>query len=165
MGSEMCIRDRLEGIQGTSVSFSDAARISQSVQDMVGDGSIDTCSIVFNRFVSAISQEVTFLSLVPAEVGDTEEADANTGTAVLTEYEPDEASVLTDLLPRALSTQIFAAILESSASELAARMTAMDNATRNAGDLIDRLTMQYNRTRQAAITTELIEIISGAEAL
>ena len=157
--------DTLEGIQGTSVSFSDAARISQSVQDMVGDGSIDTCSIVFNRFVSAISQEVTFLSLVPAEVGDTEEADANTGTAVLTEYEPDEASVLTDLLPRALSTQIFAAILESSASELAARMTAMDNATRNAGDLIDRLTMQYNRTRQAAITTELIEIISGAEAL
>ena len=84
---------------------------------------------------------------------------------MLTEYEPDEASVLTDLLPRALSTQIFAAILESSASELAARMTAMDNATRNAGDLIDRLTMQYNRTRQAAITTELIEIISGAEAL
>jgi F-type H+-transporting ATPase subunit gamma len=81
------------------------------------------------------------------------------------EYEPDEATVLEDLLPRNLSTQIYAAILESSASELAARMTAMDNATRNAGDLIDRLTMVYNRSRQAAITTELIEIISGAEAL
>ncbi|MEK9860125.1 MAG: F0F1 ATP synthase subunit gamma, partial [Alphaproteobacteria bacterium] len=87
------------------------------------------------------------------------------GAIAPNEYEPDENAVLSDLLPRALTTQIYASILESSASELAARMTAMDNATRNAGDLIDRLTMEYNRTRQAAITTELIEIISGAEAL
>lgn len=157
--------DRLEGIQGTSVSFSDADRISQQIQSMIEDSSIDTCSIVYNKFVSAISQEVTFTSLVPAEVDDVADDDAVRGAVAPNEYEPDEASVLADLLPRALTTQIYAALLESSASELAARMTAMDNATRNAGDLIDRLTMEYNRSRQAAITTELIEIISGAEAL
>jgi F-type H+-transporting ATPase subunit gamma len=108
---------------------------------------------------------VTFTSLVPAEVDDVADDDAVQGAVAPNEYEPDEASVLADLLPRALTTKIYAALLESSASELAARMTAMDNATRNAGDLIDRLTMEYNRSRQAAITTELIEIISGAEAL
>lgn len=156
--------DTLEGIQGTSVSFNDAQVISGRVQDMIEEGSIDTCSIVFNRFVSAITQEVTFSSLVPAEV-DTAEKEETKGALVPNEYEPDETSVLNDLLPRALTTAIYAAILESSASELAARMTAMDNATRNAGDMIDRLSMVYNRTRQAAITTELIEIISGAEAL
>jgi F-type H+-transporting ATPase subunit gamma len=157
--------DRLEGIQGTSVSFSDADRISQQIQSMIEEESIDTCSIVYNKFVSAISQEVTFTSLVPAEVDDVADDDAVQGAVTPNEYEPDEASVLADLLPRALTTKIYAALLESSASELAARMTAMDNATRNAGDLIDRLTMEYNRSRQAAITTELIEIISGAEAL
>jgi len=157
--------DRLEGIQGTSVSFSDADRISQQIQSMIEDSSIDTCSIVYNKFVSAISQEVTFTSLVPAEVEEVAEDDVAQGAVAPNEYEPDEASVLADLLPRALTTKIYAALLESSASELAARMTAMDNATRNAGDLIDRLTMEYNRSRQAAITTELIEIISGAEAL
>ena len=158
--------ETLEGVQGTDVQFSDADQISQRIQSMIDAGEIDTCSIVFNKFVSAITQEVTFRSLVPAEIDETEEDDqAQEGAIVLNEYEPDEASVLSDLLPRALTTQIFASILESSASELAARMTAMDNATRNAGDLIDRLTMEYNRSRQAAITTELIEIISGAEAL
>ncbi|NDA08535.1 MAG: ATP synthase F1 subunit gamma, partial [Alphaproteobacteria bacterium] len=157
--------DRLEGIQGTSVSFSDADRISQQIQSMIEDSSIDTCSIVYNKFVSAISQEVTFTSLVPAEVEEVAEDDVAQGAVAPNEYEPDETSVLADLLPRALTTKIYAALLESSASELAARMTAMDNATRNAGDLIDRLTMEYNRSRQAAITTELIEIISGAEAL
>ena len=156
--------DTLEGIQGTSVSFNDALSISTRIQDMIEDGKVDTCSIIFNRFVSAITQEVTFSSLVPADV-DAAEEDETPGAIVPNEYEPDEASVLNDLLPRALTTAIYAAILESSASELAARMTAMDNATRNAGDMIDRLSMEYNRTRQAAITTELIEIISGAEAL
>lgn len=156
--------DTLEGVQGTSVSFNDALSISTRIQDMIDDGTVDTCSIVFNRFVSAITQEVTFSSLVPADV-DAAGEEETTGAVVPNEYEPDEASVLNDLLPRALTTAIYAAILESSASELAARMTAMDNATRNAGDMIDRLSMEYNRTRQAAITTELIEIISGAEAL
>lgn len=156
--------DTLEGIQGTQVSFNDALTISTRIREMIEDGSVDTCAIVYNKFVSAITQEVTFGSLVPAEVDDST-AEENSGPVAPNEYEPDEASVLNDLLPRALTTAIYAAILESSASELAARMTAMDNATRNAGDLIDRLTMEYNRTRQAAITTELIEIISGAEAL
>ncbi len=158
--------DTLEGIQGTDVQFSDADQISQQIQSMIDDGSVDTCSIVFNKFVSAITQEVTYRSLVPVEIDqDDHAAPVQDGAIAPNEYEPDEASVLSDLLPRALTTQIFASILESSASELAARMTAMDNATRNAGDLIDRLTMEYNRSRQAAITTELIEIISGAEAL
>ena len=156
--------DTLEGIQGTQVSFNDALTISTRIREMIEEGSVDTCAIVYNKFVSAITQEVTFGSLVPAEV-DNSTAEESTGPVAPNEYEPDEASVLNDLLPRALTTAIYAAILESSASELAARMTAMDNATRNAGDLIDRLTMEYNRTRQAAITTELIEIISGAEAL
>jgi len=156
--------DTLEGIQGTQVSFNDALTISTRIREMIEDGSVDTCAIVYNKFVSAITQEVTFGSLVPAEVDDST-AEENSGPVAPNEYEPDEALVLNDLLPRALTTAIYAAILESSASELAARMTAMDNATRNAGDLIDRLTMEYNRTRQAAITTELIEIISGAEAL
>ena len=157
--------DTLEGVQGTAVSFNDVLAISSRIRAMIEDGSVDTCGIVYNRFVSAITQEVTFGALVPVEV----ERSMTSGNANMrvapNEYEPDEASVLNDLLPRALSTAIYAAILESSASELAARMTAMDNATRNAGDLIDRLTMEYNRSRQAAITTELIEIISGAEAL
>ena len=157
--------DKLEGMQGTSVRFSDADKISGRIQELIASGEVDSCSIVFNKFISAITQDVTFRSLVPAEVEDVGSDDEQTGARVLNEYEPSEASVLDDLLPRALTTQIFAALLESSASELAARMTAMDNATRNAGDLIDRLTLEYNRSRQAAITTELIEIISGAEAL
>ena len=157
--------ETLENIQGTAVQFSDADMISQRIQAMLESGEIDTCSIVFNKFVSAIAQDVTFTSLVPAEIDDAEETEDTTTAIAPNEYEPDENAVLSDLLPRALTTQIYASILESSASELAARMTAMDNATRNAGDLIDRLTMEYNRSRQAAITTELIEIISGAEAL
>jgi len=157
--------ETLENIQGTAVQFSDADMISQRIQSLVDSGEVDTCSIVFNKFVSAITQEVTFRSLVPAEIDDAGDAETAEGAIAQNEYEPDENAVLSDLLPRALTTQIYASILESSASELAARMTAMDNATRNAGDLIDRLTMEYNRTRQAAITTELIEIISGAEAL
>ena len=157
--------ETLENVQGTSVQFSDADMISQRIQAMLEAGEIDTCSIVFNKFVSAIAQDVTFTSLVPVEIDNAEETEESEGAIVPNEYEPDENAVLSDLLPRALTTQIYASILESSASELAARMTAMDNATRNAGDLIDRLTMEYNRSRQAAITTELIEIISGAEAL
>ena len=154
-----------EGVQGTAVSFADIDSISDIIIQRLENGDLDRCQIIFNRFVSAITQEVTIDTLIPITIED--EADTGTEDMVSApyEYEPDEATVLEDLLPRNLSTQIYAAVLESSASELAARMTAMDNATRNAGDLIDRLTMVYNRSRQAAITTELIEIISGAEAL
>ena len=119
--------------------------------------------MIYNQFVNAITQKVTHSSLIPAEV-DTSD-DASDVQVSFYDYEPEEGEILAALLPQNLSTQIFSALLESSAAELAARMTAMDNATRNAGDMIDRLTLVYNRTRQANITKELIEIISGAEAL
>ena len=117
--------------------------------------------MIYNKFINAITQEVKLTQLIPAEIGDAGEDEAGANY----DYEPEEDELLASLLPRIISTQIYSALLESSAAELAARMTAMDNATRNAGDMIDRLTLVYNRTRQAAITNELIEIISGAEAL
>ena len=154
--------DSLEGIQGTSVQYADAASIGETVRDGFEAGEFDVCTVIFNKFKSAISQEVTLKRLIPAEIGeDTQDDDQG----VSYEYEPDEEELLAAVLPRNISTQVYSALLESSASELAARMTAMDNATRNAGDLIDRLTLVYNRTRQATITKELIEIISGAEAV
>ena len=156
--------ESLEGIQGTSVSFADAASIGDTVRNGFEAGEFDVCTVIFNKFKSAISQEVTLKKLIPAEVGEAEEAPADE-VSVSYEYEPEEEALLAAVLPRNISTQIYSALLESSASELAARMTAMDNATRNAGDLIERLTLVYNRTRQATITKELIEIISGAEAV
>ena len=155
--------DNLEGIQGTSVQFGDAASIGDTIRTGFESGEFDVCTVIFNKFKSAISQEVTLQRLIPAEVA--EEAEASDETGVSYEYEPDEEELLAAVLPRNISTQVYSALLESSAAELAARMTAMDNATRNAGDLIDRLTLVYNRTRQATITKELIEIISGAEAV
>ena len=127
-------------------------------------GEFDTCSIVFNRFRSAITQIVTVQQLIPFAQPAAVEAPAAAGGAIY-EFEPDEEEILAELLPRNLGVQIYTALLENAASEQGARMTAMDNATRNAGEMIDRLTINYNRTRQAAITKELIEIISGAEAL
>ncbi len=154
--------EALEGIQGTSVAFADAASIGDKVRDGFEAGEFDVCTVIFNKFKSAISQEVTLKKLIPAEVDESAPSDDQ---GVSYEYEPDEEELLAAVLPRNISTQIYSALLESSAAELAARMTAMDNATRNAGDLIDRLTLVYNRTRQATITKELIEIISGAEAV
>ena len=154
--------DSLEGIQGTAVEYADAASIGETVRNGFEAGEFDVCTVIFNKFKSAISQEVTLKRLIPAEVGeDTQDDDVG----VSYEYEPDEEELLAAVLPRNISTQVYSALLESSAAELAARMTAMDNATRNAGDLIERLTLVYNRTRQATITKELIEIISGAEAV
>ena len=154
--------DSLEGIQGTAVEYADAASIGETVRNGFEAGEFDVCTVIFNKFKSAISQEVTLKRLIPAEVGeDTQDDDAG----VSYEYEPDEEELLAAVLPRNISTQVYSALLESSAAELAARMTAMDNATRNAGDLIERLTLVYNRTRQATITKELIEIISGADAV
>ena len=154
--------ESLEGIQGTSVAFADAASIGDKVRDGFEAGEFDVCTVIFNKFQSAISQEVTLKRLIPAEVDGSAPSDDQ---GVSYEYEPEEDELLAAVLPRNISTQIYSALLESSAAELAARMTAMDNATRNAGDLIDRLTLVYNRTRQATITKELIEIISGAEAV
>ena len=154
--------DSLEGIQGTAVEYADAASIGETVRNGFEAGEFDVCTVIFNKFKSVISQEITLKRLIPAEVGeDTQDDDAG----VSYEYEPDEEELLAAVLPRNISTQVYSALLESSAAELAARMTAMDNATRNAGDLIERLTLVYNRTRQATITKELIEIISGAEAV
>ena len=125
----------------------------------------DVATLFFSRFRSVISQIPTAQQLIPATIpAETAPAEASLGGAVY-EYEPDEAEILAELLPLNITTQIFQALLENAASEQGARMSAMDNATRNAGDMIDRLTMKYNRSRQAMITKELIEIISGAEAL
>jgi F-type H+-transporting ATPase subunit gamma len=151
----------LEGVQGTSVAFGDASSIGQIIRDGFEAGEFDVCTMIFNKFISAITQEVTLTRLIPAQV-EVDEAEASGANY---DYEPEEDELLASLLPRNISTQVYNALLESSASELAARMTAMDNATRNAGDLIDRLTLVYNRSRQATITKELIEIISGAEAV
>ena len=156
--------DRYEGLQGTSVNYSDAAKIADTIRERFEAGEFDICTLIFNKFKNAITQEITLTQLIPAEV-DNSASDDVVATAVSYEYEPEEDELLASLLPRNLSTQMYGALLESSAAELAARMTAMDNATRNAGELIDRLTLVYNRTRQANITSELIEIISGAEAI
>ena len=156
--------DQHEGLQGTSVNYDDAASIADTIRSKFEAGEFDVCSLIFNKFKNAITQEITLTRLIPAEVDESDAAD-NDAAAVSYEYEPEEDELLASLLPRNLSTQIYSALLESSAAELAARMTAMDNATRNAGELIDRLTLVYNRTRQANITSELIEIISGAEAI
>jgi F-type H+-transporting ATPase subunit gamma len=143
------------------LGYVDAHRIAADIMHRYAQGEFDVCEIFYNRFVSVISQVPTGRQLIPA-VFETGEAGA---AAAQYEYEPDEEAILTDLLPRGVATQVFTALLENAASEQGARMSAMDNATRNAGDMIGKLTIVYNRSRQAAITSELIEIISGAEAL
>jgi len=151
------------GIQGDNLSFTKVSPVSLQILSLFEESSVDKVEMLYNRFQSVISQVVTKKQLIPAEVSDEKIEEEDQQTTY--EYEPEEEIILNDLLPRNLSTQIYSALLESSAGELAARMTAMDNATRNAGELIDRLTLEYNRTRQAFITKELIEIISGAEAV
>ena len=156
----------VEIVTGNSTNpiYSDALSISSKIVDLYQRDEFGSCKIIFNKFVSAITQEVTLKSLIPIETNN-EDVSNNNQVSSVYEYEPSEEVILEELLNKNIATQLFSAQMESTASELAARMTAMDNATRNAGDLIDRLTLQYNRTRQAFITKELIEIISGAEAL
>ena len=153
--------DKIEG-KSAKPNYADAEVLATKIIDLFENGDFGVCRVIYNKFVSAIAQEVTFKSLIPAEIQINEE---NQDNASIYDFEPSEEEILTDLLPRNLATQLFSSQIESTASELAARMTAMDNATRNAGEMIDKLTLQYNRTRQAVITSELIEIISGAEAL
>ncbi|MEQ8586284.1 MAG: F0F1 ATP synthase subunit gamma [Thalassobaculaceae bacterium] len=153
-----------ENLARTVVGFDVADEIGRELIRRFEDGEFDVATIFFNRFQSAMTQIVTEHQLIPANLP--EGGAENTGELkALYEFEPDEESILAALLPRNVATQIFAALLENAASEHGARMTAMDNATRNAGDMINKLTLTYNRTRQAYITKELIEIISGAEAL
>jgi len=142
------------------LGYGNAKSIADDVLARFSVEEFDICTIFYNEFKSVISQVPTALQLIPAVLKETENIDD-----AFYEYEPDETEILAELLPRAMSTQIFTALLENGASEQGARMSAMDSATRNAGDMIDKLTIEYNRSRQAVITNELIEIISGAEAL
>lgn len=142
--------------------FEDALQVADFAVNMFEREEIDSCVVLYNKFVSVLSQVPTAKSLIPLEI---EEGEEVRGASGLYEYEPSEERILASLLPANLAVQIYNAMLQSAAGEQAARMTAMDNATRNAGEMIGNLTLVYNRTRQAAITTELTEIISGAEAL
>ena len=160
------IHDSLTDVGRRHLSFEEARDIADRILVLFRGASFDVCTIIYNRFRSAITQIVTAQQLVPFPVAKEGEVDeVSAATAGVYEFEPSEEEILDNLLPQNLAVQIFTALLENAASEQGARMTAMDNATRNAGDMIARLTLNYNRTRQAAITKELIEIISGAEAL
>jgi F-type H+-transporting ATPase subunit gamma len=162
------IIDTIEDVTRPSLRFGAAESIAKRIAQMFEAGEFDVCTVFYARFRSAISQVVTSQQLIPfaPTEGDGAAAGESSGNSLAVyEYEPTEEEILAALLPRNLAVQVFRALLENNASEQGARMTAMDNATRNAGEMIDKLTLTYNRTRQAVITKELIEIISGAEAL
>jgi F-type H+-transporting ATPase subunit gamma len=146
------------------LTFEHAEQVSRKVLSLFDEGGFDVATLFFSRFKSVISQIPTAQQIIPASIPTESEAGVDLGGAVY-EYEPDEDEILTDLLPLNITVQVFKALLENAASEQGARMSAMDSATRNAGEMIGKLTLNYNRTRQAQITKELIEIISGAEAL
>jgi F-type H+-transporting ATPase subunit gamma len=154
--------DGFEDIGKRGVTFAEADKIADRIIALFEEGAFDVCTVVYNHFKSVIVQEVTRQTVIPLPVPEAGEA---SGSGAPYEFEPSEEAILADLLPRNLSVQIFRALLESGASEQGARMAAMDNATRNAGEMLNKLTVRYNRSRQAQITKELIEIISGAEAL
>ena len=162
------IIDVIDMRQVAKINFDVARDISKRLIAMLEQGVFDVATLYFAAFQSVLKQQPTGLQLIPVKLPD-KDIDAAPGSVIqagaVFEYEPDEEEILADLLPRNVSTQIFSALLENAASEQGARMTAMDNATRNAGEMIDRLTLIYNRQRQAQITKELIEIISGAEAV
>jgi F-type H+-transporting ATPase subunit gamma len=153
------IVDTIDFVGVKRIGYANAAPIGRRVLDMFAAGEFDVATIIYSRFKSVISQTPTAQLLIPAPVEDSHASD------IVYDYEPDEAEILAELLPRNVTVQIFRALLENVAGEYGAKMSAMDSATRNAGEVIDKLTLQYNRTRQALITKELIEIISGAEAL
>ncbi len=162
------ILETIDELGKPRLSFTDAERVADRLLALLAAGEFDVCTVFYNHFKSAMTQIVTRQLLIPLPLPKTEAETAAAGPAeagAVHEYEPDEAEILDQLLPRNLAVQVYRALLENAASEQGARMSAMDSATRNAGDMIRRLTLYYNRSRQAAITKELIEIISGAEAL
>ncbi len=161
------IVDTVEEVARPALRFEAAADIAGRLTGMFDAAAFDVCTVVYNRFKSAMTQVVTEQQLVPFPLAEAEgEAEADPAAArAVYEFEPDEIDILAELLPRNLAVQVFRTLLESTAGEHGARMTAMDSATRNAGEMISKLTLRYNRSRQAAITKELIEIISGAEAV
>ena len=158
--------EHVDGVVGKRrLEFADSKLIADKILDLFEQGAFDRATLVFNQFKSAVTQVLTFKSLIPVELPETEEqADVGEPQAIY-EFEPGEEAILNELLPRNIGVQIFRALLENAASEQGARMVAMDNATRNAGEMINSLSLRYNRQRQAQITKELIEIISGAEAV
>ncbi len=141
------------------IGYSDAQRIAQDVLSRFDAGEFDVATLFYSKFINVVAQDPTALQIIPAKF------EASEGDGTVFDYEPGEEEILADLLPRGVATAIFSGLLENGASEQGARMSAMDNATRNAGEMIDKLTIEFNRSRQAVITNELIEIISGAEAL
>lgn len=158
--------EQADELGNKKLDYADAEKIANNLVAMLAAGKFDVCQLVFNRFKSVIAQIVTVEQLIP--VSRPAEANDNQAAAIAAPqmiFEPKEEKILEKLLPENLAVQIYGALLESMAGEMGARMTAMDNASRNAGDMINRLTLQYNRSRQAYITKELIEIISGAEAV
>ncbi len=160
------IVDTLENLARKGVQFEDARDTGARVAEMFDAGEFDVCTLIYNQFKSIMSQIFTAQQLIPFPVEDAADEDAETaGPSAIYEFEPEEETILQDLLPRNLGIQVYRAFLESYAGEQGARMAAMDSATRNAGEMIDRLELTYNRKRQAAITTEMIEIVSGAEAV
>jgi F-type H+-transporting ATPase subunit gamma len=158
------IIDRVDLREVKQLGFTHADQIARKVIALFNDGQFDVCTLFYSRFKSVISQTPTAQQLIPAAAAPAAAANDSGATAVY-EYEPEPGEILSDLIPRNIAVQVFRALLENAAGEMGAKMTAMDNATRNAGDMINRLTITYNRQRQANITKELIEIISGAEAL
>jgi F-type H+-transporting ATPase subunit gamma len=161
------IMDTVDLSHVRKLAFGDAQGVARRVLDLFDSGAFDVATLFYARFQSVVSQVPTAQQIIPASLPEGQSAAEITTRlkGAIYEYEPSEEEILADLLPRNMSVQLFRALLENAASEQGARMTAMDNATRNAGDMIDRLTIEYNRTRQAVITKELIEIISGAEAV
>ncbi|CAA6606339.1 ATP synthase gamma chain [Rhodospirillaceae bacterium LM-1] len=159
------IIDTYEGLGRKGMRYSEAIEVAGRITTLFEEGKFDVATLIYNRFKSAISQVPTRHQMIPFESGDAPEETGDPAMKAMYEMEPSDEEILAKLLPRNLATQVFRALLESFASEQGARMTAMDNATRNAGDMLNALTLRYNRTRQANITKELIEIISGAEAL
>lgn len=153
----------LSGIK--TVGFGDAQAIAADLIARYEAGEFDVAHLFFSKFVSALVQEPTERQIIPVPLGAPASKSSSSTADAVVEYEPSEEAILAELLPRNIAVQLFRALHENAASEQGSRMNAMDNATRNAGDMINRLSIQYNRTRQAAITTELVEIISGAEAL
>ncbi len=160
------IVETIEDLGRPRLNFDAADKVTHRILQMFENGEFDFCHLIYNQFKSAITQIVTVRQLIPFAASEQDSAQGKSAAgAEQYEYEPEEGAILFDLLLRNVGTQIYRALLENAASEQGARMTAMDNATRNAGDMINRLTITYNRSRQAYITKELIEIISGAEAL
>ena len=162
LGSRIVDRVDLRGHK--QITFAIASDIARKVLALFDAGEFDVATLYFSEFKSVMTQKPTALQLIPAKIPP-EDNDAAAGAQAAYEFEPDENEILAELLPRNLATQVYRGLLENAASEQGARMSAMDSATRNAGDMIDKLTLRYNRQRQANITKELIEIISGAEAL